>query len=42
MREALQMNVEATNRAHEIGKIRRQTLGFDIEVWLAVCAVERW
>jgi class 3 adenylate cyclase/tetratricopeptide (TPR) repeat protein len=36
MREALQMNVEATNRAHEIGKFDRQTLGFDIEVWLTV------
>jgi class 3 adenylate cyclase/tetratricopeptide (TPR) repeat protein len=34
MREALEMNVEATNRAHEIGKFDRQTLGFDIEVWL--------
>jgi adenylate cyclase len=36
MREALEMNVEATNRAHEIGKFDRQTLGFDIEVWLTV------
>jgi tetratricopeptide (TPR) repeat protein len=36
MTEALQMNVEATNRAHEIGKFDRQTLGFDIEVWLTV------
>jgi class 3 adenylate cyclase/tetratricopeptide (TPR) repeat protein len=36
MREALQMNVEATNRAHEIVKFDRQTLGFDIEVWLTV------
>jgi class 3 adenylate cyclase/tetratricopeptide (TPR) repeat protein len=34
MREALQMNVEATDRAHEIAKFDRQTLGFDIEVWL--------
>jgi adenylate cyclase len=34
MREALQMNVEATNRAHEIAKFDRQTLGFDIEIWL--------
>jgi tetratricopeptide (TPR) repeat protein len=36
MREALQMNVEATDRAHEIKKFDRQTLGFDIEVWLTV------
>ena len=34
MTEALQMNVEATDRAHEIVKFDRQTLGFDIEVWL--------
>jgi tetratricopeptide (TPR) repeat protein len=33
--EALQMNTEATDRAHEIVKFDRQTLGFDIEVWLA-------
>ena len=36
MREALQMNVEATDRANEIKKFDRQTLGFDIEVWLTV------
>jgi class 3 adenylate cyclase/tetratricopeptide (TPR) repeat protein len=34
MSEALQMNIEATDRAHEIVKFDRQTLGFDIEVWL--------
>jgi len=34
LRQALQMNVEATNRAHEIVKFDRQTLGFDIEIWL--------
>jgi class 3 adenylate cyclase/tetratricopeptide (TPR) repeat protein len=34
LREALQMNVEAMNRAHEIIKFDRQTLGFDIEIWL--------
>jgi adenylate cyclase len=34
LREALQMNVEATDRADEIVKFDRQTLGFDIEVWL--------
>jgi class 3 adenylate cyclase/tetratricopeptide (TPR) repeat protein len=34
--EALQMNVEATDRAHEIVQFDRQTLGFDIEVWLTV------
>jgi class 3 adenylate cyclase/tetratricopeptide (TPR) repeat protein len=34
MTEALQMNIEATDRAHEIVKFDRQTLGFDIEVWL--------
>ena len=36
MREALQMNVEATDRVHEITKVDRQTLGFDVEAWLAV------
>jgi len=36
LREALQMNVEAMDRAHEIGKFDRQTLGFDIGVWLTV------
>src|SRR3974377_1958231 len=30
------MNVEATERAHEIVKFDRQTLGFDVEVWLTV------
>ena len=30
------MNIEATERAHEIVKFDRQTLGFDIEVWLTV------
>jgi tetratricopeptide (TPR) repeat protein len=34
MSEALQMNTEALDRAHEIVKFDRQTLGFDIEVWL--------
>ncbi|WP_363324004.1 adenylate/guanylate cyclase domain-containing protein [uncultured Bradyrhizobium sp.] len=33
--EALQMNSEAMDRAHEIIKFDRQTLGFDIEIWLA-------
>ena len=28
------MNIEATDRAHEIVKFDRQTLGFDIDVWL--------
>jgi hypothetical protein len=32
MSEALQMNIEATERAHEIVQFDRQTLGFDIEV----------
>src|SRR4051794_13142322 len=32
--EALQMNVEAMDRAHEIVQFDRQTLGFDIEIWL--------
>jgi class 3 adenylate cyclase/tetratricopeptide (TPR) repeat protein len=36
MLEALRMNIEATDRAHEIGKFDRQMLGFDIEVWLSV------
>ncbi len=34
MIEALQVNIEAMNRAHEIGKFDRQTLGFDIDLWL--------
>jgi adenylate cyclase len=34
MTEALQINIEAMDRAHEIVKFDRQTLGFDIEVWL--------
>jgi len=36
MFEALQMNIEAMERAHEIVKFDRQTLGFDIDVWLTV------
>jgi tetratricopeptide (TPR) repeat protein len=36
MSEALQMNIEAMDRAHEIVKFDRQTLGFDIDVWLTV------
>jgi adenylate cyclase len=36
MREALEMNVAATDRAHEIVQFDRQTLGFDIEIWLTV------
>jgi class 3 adenylate cyclase/tetratricopeptide (TPR) repeat protein len=36
MSEALRMNVEATERAHEIVKFDRQTLGFDVEIWLTV------
>jgi class 3 adenylate cyclase/tetratricopeptide (TPR) repeat protein len=36
MSEALEINVEATNRAHEIVKFDRQMLGFDVGVWLAV------
>ena len=34
MSEALAMNIEATDRAHEIAKFDRQTLGFDVEIWL--------
>ena len=30
------MNIEAMDRAHEIVKFDRQTLGFDIDVWLTV------
>ena len=36
MLEALQMNIEAINRADEIVKFDRQTLGFDIDIWLTV------
>ena len=34
MSEALQLNIEALNRVHEIVKFDRQTLGFDINTWL--------
>ncbi|WP_375786309.1 AAA family ATPase [Bradyrhizobium sp. Pha-3] len=34
MLQALELNVEALNRAHEIVKFDRQTLGFDINTWL--------
>lgn len=34
MSEALQTNIEATEHAHEIAQFDRQTLGFDIEIWL--------
>lgn len=36
MMEALQVNSEAMDRAHEIVKFDRQTLGFDIDIWLTV------
>ncbi|WP_312011071.1 MULTISPECIES: adenylate/guanylate cyclase domain-containing protein [unclassified Bradyrhizobium] len=36
MIEALQMNIEAMDRANEIVKFDRQTLGFDIDIWLTV------
>jgi adenylate cyclase len=36
MTEALQMNIEALDRAHEIVKFDRQMLGFDVEIWLTV------
>jgi class 3 adenylate cyclase/tetratricopeptide (TPR) repeat protein len=36
MSEALEMNIEAMDRAHEIAKFDRQTLGFDVDVWLTV------
>jgi adenylate cyclase len=36
MSEALQMNIEAMDRAHEIVKFDRQTLGFDVDIWLTV------
>jgi class 3 adenylate cyclase/tetratricopeptide (TPR) repeat protein len=34
MTDALKMNIEAMDRAHEIVKFDKQTLGFDIEIWL--------
>src|SRR5216684_3385850 len=34
MSDALSMNIEATNSAHEIVKADRQMLGFDVEIWL--------
>ena len=36
MAEALQTNIEATEEAHKIAKFDRQTLGFDVEIWLTV------
>ena len=36
MADALQMNIEATEGAHKIVKFDRQTLGFDVEIWLTV------
>jgi class 3 adenylate cyclase/tetratricopeptide (TPR) repeat protein len=36
MTEALQMNIEATESADKIVKFDRQTLGFDVEIWLTV------
>src|SRR5947207_1153147 len=36
MSEALQMNIEAMEEAHKIVKFDRQTLGFDVEIWLTV------
>ncbi len=36
MAEALQMNIEATEDAHKIVRFDRQTLGFDVEIWLTV------
>jgi adenylate cyclase len=36
MAEALQMNIEATEGAHKIVRFDRQTLGFDVEIWLTV------
>jgi adenylate cyclase len=36
MAEALQMNIEATQEANKIVKFDRQTLGFDVEIWLTV------
>lgn len=34
LNEALVVNIEATERAHEVNKLHRQMLGFDIEPWL--------
>jgi class 3 adenylate cyclase len=36
MAEALQMNIEAMEDAHKIVRFDRQTLGFDVEIWLTV------
>lgn len=32
--EALELNIEALDRVHEIVKLDRQTLGFDVNTWL--------
>ena len=34
MSEALNINIEATELLHKVGKLDRRMLGFDIEVWL--------
>ncbi len=34
MSEALKVNIDATEHAHEVGKFDRQMLGFDVGVWL--------
>jgi class 3 adenylate cyclase/tetratricopeptide (TPR) repeat protein len=36
MAEALQVNIEAMEHAHEIDRFDRQVLGFDIDVWLTL------
>jgi class 3 adenylate cyclase/tetratricopeptide (TPR) repeat protein len=36
MLEALQMNIDAMDRANEIVQFDRQMLGFDIDIWLTV------
>ena len=43
MSDALALNIEATDRASEIGKFDRQTLGFDVEHLAdARCAATHW
>jgi adenylate cyclase len=36
LEEALQANIEATSRVHEIGEVDRQLFNFDVERWLTI------
>jgi len=42
MHEALEANVEATSRVHEISEVDRQLFSFDVERWLTVMRGQTW